>query len=115
MTDTAASAIVSLERLRASLADPGLQLPLDGAAEHREAAAAAVRQIDDYIRPRLADLDAPLLAVVGGSTGSGKSTIVNALIGTPITRVGVIRPTTRQPYQADATSQVILPLPLHPE
>ena len=102
VTDTAASAIVSLERLRASLADPGLALPLDGAAEHREAAAAAVRQIDDYIRPRLADLDAPLLAVVGGSTGSGKSTIVNALIGTPITRVGVIRPTTRQPILVHA-------------
>ncbi|MCU1440107.1 MAG: transporter [Rhodoglobus sp.] len=97
VNDTRPPAIVSLERLRASLADAGLRLPLDGAAEQREAAASAVRQIDDYIRPRLADLDAPLLAVVGGSTGSGKSTIVNALIGTPTTRVGVIRPTTRQP------------------
>jgi len=94
--------MVSLERLRASLADVGLDIPLDGAAEHREAAAAAVRQIDDYIRPRLADLDAPLLAVVGGSTGSGKSTIVNALVGTPLTRVGVIRPTTRQPILVHA-------------
>lgn len=102
MTDTRAPAIVSLERLRASLADAGLDLPLDGAAEHRENAAAAVRQIDDYIRPRLADLDAPLLAVVGGSTGSGKSTIVNALVGTPLTRVGVIRPTTRQPILVHA-------------
>ena len=88
---------MSLERLRASLADVGLSLHLDGIFEQREAAAAAVRQIDDYIRPRLADLDAPLLAVVGGSTGSGKSTIVNALLGVAMTRVGVIRPTTRQP------------------
>jgi hypothetical protein len=102
VTDTRAPAIVSLERLRASLADAGLDLPLDGAAEHRENAAAAVRQIDDYIRPRLADLDAPLVAVVGGSTGSGKSTIVNALVGTPLTRVGVIRPTTRQPILVHA-------------
>jgi hypothetical protein len=102
VTDTRAPAIVSLERLRASLADAGLDLPLDGAAEHRENAAAAVRQIDDYIRPRLADIDAPLLAVVGGSTGSGKSTIVNALVGTPLTRVGVIRPTTRQPILVHA-------------
>lgn len=106
MTDTRAPAIVSLERLRASLADPGLELPLDDAAEHRETAAAAVRQIDDYIRPRLADLDAPLLAVVGGSTGSGKSTIVNALLGTPLTRVGVIRPTTRQPILVHAPVDV---------
>jgi len=88
---------VSLERLRASLADVGLTLHLDGIFEQRKAAEAAVRQIDDYIRPRLADLDAPLLAVVGGSTGSGKSTIVNALLGVATTRVGVIRPTTRQP------------------
>ncbi len=102
VTDSRPPAIVSLERLRASLADPGLELPLDGASEQREAAASAVRQIDDYIRPRLADLDAPLLAVVGGSTGSGKSTIVNAIIGTPTTRAGVIRPTTRQPILVHA-------------
>ncbi len=102
MTDSRPAALDSLERLRASLADAGLSLPLDGAAAQRDAAAAAVRQINDYIRPRLADLDAPLLAVVGGSTGSGKSTIVNALIGTPTTRAGVIRPTTRQPILVHA-------------
>ncbi len=95
-------AITSLERLRAALADPGLTLPLEGATAQRDAAAGAVHQIDDYIRPRLADLDAPLLAVVGGSTGSGKSTIVNALIGTPTSRAGVIRPTTRQPILVHA-------------
>jgi energy-coupling factor transporter ATP-binding protein EcfA2 len=99
---TRAPALISLARLRASLADPGLSIPIEGAAKQREAAAAAVRQIDDYIRPRLADLDAPLLAVVGGSTGSGKSTIVNAIIGTPTTRAGVIRPTTRQPILVHA-------------
>ncbi|MBH0084347.1 dynamin family protein [Salinibacterium sp. SWN167] len=102
MTDNSAPAILSLERLRASLADAGLTLDLDGVVTQREAAAAAVRQIDDYIRPRLADLDAPLLAVVGGSTGSGKSTIVNALLGVATTRAGVIRPTTRQPILVHA-------------
>ncbi|CAO1650519.1 ABC transporter [Salinibacterium sp. NYA9b] len=102
MTDNSAPAILSLERLRASLADAGLTLELDGVVTQREAAAAAVRQIDDYIRPRLADLDAPLLAVVGGSTGSGKSTIVNALLGVATTRAGVIRPTTRQPILVHA-------------
>ena len=33
-----------------------------------------VRQLDDYVLPRLRRLDAPLLTVVGGSTGAGKST-----------------------------------------
>ena len=102
VTDATHARARSLERLRASLADAGLSLPLDGRPRQRDAAASAVRQIDDYIRPRLADLDAPLLAVVGGSTGSGKSTIVNALIGTPTTRAGVIRPTTRQPILVHA-------------
>jgi predicted ABC-type ATPase len=47
--------------------------------------------------PRLASLDAPLLAVVGGSTGSGKSTLVNSLVEAVVTAPGVLRPTTRSP------------------
>ena len=60
-------------------------------------ARAIVAQLDDYVLPRLANIDAPLLAVVGGSTGSGKSTLVNSIIGEKFTASGVIRPTTRQP------------------
>jgi hypothetical protein len=90
-------ALDRLDAVRAALSEVELPLPLDGAREAAAATASAVRQIDDYIRPRLTDLDAPLLAVVGGSTGAGKSTIVNALVGSPVTRSGVIRPTTRQP------------------
>lgn len=93
-----------LDAVRADLAAVRLPLPLDGALESQQAAAAATRQIDDYVRPRLTDLDAPLLAVVGGSTGAGKSTIVNALVGSPVTRSGVIRPTTRQPILVHAPS-----------
>jgi hypothetical protein len=97
MTATRKLALDRLDAVRAALAEVALPLPLEGAREAADVAAAAVRQIDDYIRPRLTDLDAPLLAVVGGSTGAGKSTIVNALVGSPVTRSGVIRPTTRQP------------------
>ena len=60
-------------------------------------ARAIVNQLDDYILPRLANLDAPLLAVIGGSTGSGKSTLVNAVLRERVSNPGVIRPTTRQP------------------
>ena len=102
MNATGTSALDRLDAVRSGLTEVRLPLPLDGALESRDAASAAVRQIDDYMRPRLTDLDAPLLAVVGGSTGAGKSTIVNALVGSPVTRAGVIRPTTRQPILVHA-------------
>ena len=50
-------------------------------------ARAVVDQVDDYLLPRLRDLDAPLLAVVGGSTGAGKSTLVNSVLGARVTAV----------------------------
>ena len=33
----------------------------------------ALRRLQDVVLPRLEDADAPVLVVVGGSTGSGKS------------------------------------------
>ncbi|MGW7595508.1 dynamin family protein, partial [Streptomyces rubiginosohelvolus] len=38
-----------------------------------------------------------LLAVIGGSTGAGKSTLVNSLVGRRVSEAGVLRPTTRTP------------------
>ena len=67
---------------------------------------AVADQIDDYLLPRLRDLDAPLLTVVGGSTGAGKSTLVNSLVGAPVTTAGVLRPTTRSPVLVCARTDV---------
>lgn len=53
--------------------------------------------IDEYIIPRLADLDGPVVAVLIGSTGAGKSTILNSLAGAHISEPGAVRPTTRAP------------------
>ena len=74
----------------------------DGTAEHGTASArtllaAMARQLDDYILPRSASVDNPLTIVVGGSTGAGKSTLVNTMLGEPLTQSGAIRPTTRHP------------------
>ncbi|MDX6262318.1 MAG: hypothetical protein QOH84_4006, partial [Kribbellaceae bacterium] len=72
--------------------------------------------LDDYVLPRLVQLEAPVLAVVGGSTGAGKSTLVNSLIGQVVSEPGVLRPTTRSPvlihHPADAewfTNDRVLP------
>jgi energy-coupling factor transporter ATP-binding protein EcfA2 len=89
--------VTALEALTAALDATGLQLDLDQADTARLTRDELRGQIVDYIIPRLKRLDAPLLAVLGGSTGSGKSTIVNSLIGTEVSRAGVLRPTTRAP------------------
>ena len=48
----------------------------------------------DTLRVRL---DAPLVVATLGGTGTGKSTLVNALVGADVTAAGRERPTTRQP------------------
>ncbi|MGE5829244.1 MAG: ABC transporter [Micromonosporaceae bacterium] len=103
--DTALGDAVVAAREAAALATFPLALP--GALRARDWARALITELDDYVLPRLLRLDAPLLAVVGGSTGAGKSTLVNSLIRAPVSRAGVIRPTTRAPvlvaHPADAT------------
>ena len=85
------------QQLRSEVQDATLPLDIPGAAEARGAQSALLKQLDDYVIPRLTSLDAPLLTVVGGSTGAGKSTLVNSLVGSAVSRVGVLRPTTRLP------------------
>jgi hypothetical protein len=87
----------ALVRMRGALQATRLPLELPGAEEQRASRAEMVDQLEDYVIPRLMTLDAPLLAVVGGSTGAGKSTLVNSLVGTRVTTPGVLRPTTRSP------------------
>lgn len=87
----------ALRHLREQLRGVDLPLPLPGADQRQREARDLVTQLDDYVLPRLESIDAPLLCVVGGSTGAGKSTLVNTLLGHRVTEPGVIRPTTRSP------------------
>ncbi|MEU6929298.1 dynamin family protein [Streptomyces sp. NPDC046374] len=89
--------IDALSALRDRVAAVRLPLPLPGAPRARQTRAELLAQLDDYLVPRLRDPDAPLLAVVGGSTGAGKSTLVNSLVGRRVSEAGVLRPTTRTP------------------
>jgi hypothetical protein len=85
------------ERLRADVAGLTLSLDLPGARDARKARTQLLAQLDDYLLPRLRRMDAPLLAVIGGSTGAGKSTLTNSLVRREVSRSGVLRPTTRSP------------------
>jgi energy-coupling factor transporter ATP-binding protein EcfA2 len=89
--------LTTLVRLRDALQRAKLPLDLPDVVERRAAREEMIDQLEDYVLPRLVQLDAPLLAVVGGSTGAGKSTLVNSLVGVRVTTPGVLRPTTRSP------------------
>ncbi len=70
-----------------------LDLPSDRARRR-------LRQLSDHlashVRPRARSLEAPLLVLLLGPTGAGKSSLFNALVGRPTSRTGVLRPTTRE-------------------
>jgi hypothetical protein len=94
---TTAPLTTALGALREAAAASRFDLDVPGAEPARAARAELVHQLDDYVLPRLQRLDAPLLTVVGGSTGAGKSTVVNSLVRAPVSPSGVLRPTTRSP------------------
>ncbi|MFJ5266205.1 dynamin family protein [Streptomyces sp. NPDC088387] len=87
----------ALSALRDRVASARFPLPLAGAPRARANRDELLAQLDDYLVPRLREPDAPLLAVIGGSTGAGKSTLVNSLVGRRVSEAGVLRPTTRTP------------------
>jgi energy-coupling factor transporter ATP-binding protein EcfA2 len=65
-----------------------------------QAAADRASQLADHlhghVRVRAASLDAPLVVLLVGPTGGGKSTIFNTIAGRVRSETGVLRPTTRR-------------------
>lgn len=95
--DLSSRMLTEVVRLHDALKAAGLPLDLPGVEPLREGRTQVIDQLEDYVIPRLAQVQAPLLVVVGGSTGSGKSTLVNTLVGERVTAPGLLRPTTRSP------------------
>lgn len=94
-TDTA-PLVTALRDLRQVIAACSFSLSAQQTAERRAERDHLTREIDGLIA-RISALGSPLLVIVGGVTGSGKSTIVNTLVGRAVSRTGVIRPTTANP------------------
>ncbi|MGP3936688.1 dynamin family protein [Nonomuraea sp. KM88] len=90
----------ALDTLRESVADLHFGLDLPGVDEARQAQADLLAQLEGYVLPRVRTSAAPALIVVAGSTGAGKSTLVNTLAEKTVSRTGVRRPTTGTPVLA---------------
>ena len=95
--DDAVSMLGAVTTLREQVEQAQLPLDIPEVMTGRATRDALLKQLDDYVIPRLRSLDAPLLAVVGGSTGAGKSTLVNSIVDAEVSRSGVLRPTTTTP------------------
>ncbi|MDX6228051.1 MAG: hypothetical protein QOI76_1441 [Frankiales bacterium] len=102
MTETTGGAgsgplLAALGELRRVVKAAPLRLDLPTAVEGSHLREELLATLDDQVLPRLTRPGAPVLVVVAGPTGAGKSTLVNSLVRAPVSRTGVLRPTTRAP------------------
>jgi energy-coupling factor transporter ATP-binding protein EcfA2 len=86
--------------LRRPIVTVPLVLEVPGVAAARAERVKLLSQIDDYLLPRLRQSGAPILVALVGSTGAGKSTLMNTVVGKQVSATGIRRPTTNSPVLA---------------
>lgn len=93
-TAPASAALVATVEALERLADR--RLALDPVSDSARGRATRLRDhLARHLRVRVRSLDAPLVVLLLGPTGAGKSTIFNSIAGQPLSATGVLRPTTR--------------------
>ncbi len=90
----------ALLALRRRIVDVNLVYETEGAEATRAERRKLLSQIDDYLLPRIRQSEAPILVALVGSTGAGKLTLVNSIVGAQVSATGIRRPTTNSPVLA---------------